>query len=65
MTVTEYLTESVVLTEEFLALVKKLQSASPPLRDGDPELIHLRARHKDIARQMVELTERFERGRPK
>jgi hypothetical protein len=45
MTVTEYLTDAdaVALTEEFLALVKKGQSASPPLRDGDPELNLLRA----------------------
>lgn len=63
MTSTEYLTESVALTDRYVALVNKLKSASPPLRDGDPELDRLVAEHKKIVHELGELNDRYERGK--
>ena len=65
LTVTGYLKESVALTDRYVALVKKMQSASPPLRDGDPEFKQLQAEHKEIALQLVELNDRYNRGKNK
>jgi len=65
LTVTEYLAKSVALTDQCVSVVKKMQSATPPLRDGDPEFKRLQAEHKEIALQLVELNDRYDRCKNK